>query len=59
MTRTIAIVCSLLAAGCSSTVVDTSCTSFGPITFSARHDTADTVLQVRQHNAAWQAICGR
>ena len=58
-TRIIAIACSLLLAGCTTTVVDTSCSSFGPITYSAKGDTADTVLQVRRHNAAWDAICGR
>lgn len=57
--RTIAIACSLLLAGCTPTVIDTSCTNFAPITYSARDDTADTVLQVRRHNAAWDAICGR
>lgn len=51
--RTIAIVCSLVLAGCTPTVVDTSCTSFEPITYNAR---GDTVLQVRRHNAAWEAV---
>ncbi len=43
-------------AACGKTV-DTSCTAFQPITYSAAADTAETVTQVRQHNAAWQALC--
>ncbi len=55
--RTIAIVVSLVLGGCTPTVVDSSCSAFQPITYSARGDTDDTVRQVRQHNAAWQALC--
>ena len=44
----------LLAVGCTASFVDTSCTSFGPITYSARDD---TIKQVRQHNASWDALC--
>ena len=29
------------------------CDSFAPITFSGKGDTAETVKQVREHNAAW------
>lgn len=29
------------------------CDSFGPITFSGKNDTPETVRQVRSHNAAW------
>lgn len=52
----IAIAALLLLAGCGRTV-DTSCTAFGPITYSAGADTKETILQVRQHNAAWTALC--
>jgi len=56
--RTIAIACNLLlAAGCTPTAIDTSCSSFAPITYSARGDTDHTIRQVRQHNAAWEALC--
>jgi len=58
MTRSIAIslVGALLLASCARTV-DTACTAFAPITYSAAADTADTVHQVRGHNAAWTALC--
>lgn len=36
---------------------DAACIAFSPITFSAADDTAETVRQVRGHNAAWDAIC--
>jgi hypothetical protein len=37
-------------------VVDTACQAFEPIRYS-RDDTAETVKQVRAHNAAWNALC--
>jgi hypothetical protein len=40
-----------------SGVIDTSCLAFEPVTYS-RKDTADTVRQIRQHNAAFVALCG-
>ena len=58
MIRTIAIAAaSLLLAACVTRSVDTSCTAFGPITYSAAGDTRETVTQVRAHNAAWTALC--
>ncbi len=58
MIRTIATIASLLlAAACTPTVVDTSCTALVPITYSAKNDTPETVRSIRQHNAAWSAIC--
>ena len=56
--RTIAIglASALVLAACSKTV-DTACTAFAPITYSASQDTETTVTQVRQHNAAWTALC--
>ncbi len=58
MTRTIAItlVAGSLLAACARTV-DTACTALVPITYSAAGDTVETVMQVRQHNAAWSALC--
>lgn len=46
----------LMLAGCARTV-DTACSAFQPITYSASQDTEATVTQVRQHNAAWTALC--
>lgn len=57
MTRALAILLLPLAlAGCWKTV-DTACTAFAPITYSARGDTPETVQKVREHNAAWVALC--
>lgn len=39
-------------------VVDTACQAFEPIRYS-RDDTAETIKQVRAHNAAWDALCKR
>lgn len=33
------------------------CLEDGPITFSASGDTEETVRQIRNHNAAWRALC--
>lgn len=37
-------------------VIDTSCVAFEPITYS-RRDTPETMIQVRRHNAAFNALC--
>lgn len=58
MTRsTVIALASVLLLGACARTVDTACTAFVPITFSATKDTAETVLQVRQHNAAWSMLC--
>ncbi len=60
MTRSIAIVASALILGAcatTSTVVDTSCTAFQPITYSAADDSEATKVQIRAHNAVWQELC--
>jgi hypothetical protein len=36
--------------------IDTSCLAFEPITYSAK-DSPVTIQQVRQHNAAFSALC--
>lgn len=47
-------------AACATTtrtvVTDTSCKSFVPIRYS-RHDTAATIQQAIEHNAAYDALC--
>lgn len=53
----------LLLVGCGAQpVVDGSgrvaCQAFRPITYSASQDTPETVRQVREHNAAYRAVCG-
>ncbi len=57
MIRSTAIALSLLLTACQSTVVDTSCTAFHPITYSASQDSEATKQQIRGHNAAWSALC--
>lgn len=36
-----------------------ACGAFRPITFSRLHDTEETIRQVREHNAAYLALCGK
>lgn len=40
-----------------ATGTDTACLAFQPITYSASQDTPETVRQVREHNAAYDAVC--
>lgn len=35
-----------------------ACESFRIITFSRQSDTEETITQVREHNAAYEALCG-
>lgn len=56
MTRCAALAAILLLAGCYQTV-DTACTAFRPITYDAISDTPETRQQVREHNAAFVALC--
>jgi hypothetical protein len=39
----------------SAAAVKIVCGSFGPIYFSGKFDSADTVRAIRQHNAAWRS----
>lgn len=61
MTRSIAtmlvVAGSLLLTACPGVDTDTSCTAFKPILYSPTLDSQDTVTAVRQHNAAWVALC--
>lgn len=59
MIRTIAIVASaLLLAGCPQPQpLDTSCTAFQTMTYSAAKDSEETKAQIRGHNAAWIKLC--
>ena len=45
--------------GCQTTgSVGTDCLVFKPIYWS-KDDTLETAKQVREHNAAWKAVCGQ
>lgn len=58
MIRTIAIVfASILLVSCGTQNIDTACTAFEPIDYSALADSSETVTQVRRHNSAWLALC--
>ena len=50
----------LILAGCLTTtptsVIDTSCLANEPIRYS-RRDTAETIVQIRRHNAAYASLC--
>ncbi len=50
----------MILAACKTTppiVTDVSCVAFGEITYSASGDTPQTIAEIRQHNAAWRALC--
>jgi hypothetical protein len=56
----LAVMCLTILAACQTipTTGTDLCPAFAPITYSAKNDTSETVRQIREHNAAWQAICG-
>ena len=59
MTRTIWIaVASLILAGCQTMVADSACTAFTVIPYHGGADSPDTIQRIREHNAAYRAICG-
>jgi len=52
----------LILAGCATTTASVgtdavACSAFEPIRWS-NQDTDDTIRQVKEHNAAWGALCG-
>lgn len=56
MMSSIAIV-GVLVSGCSLTVVDTYCTNYTPVSYSASKDTPETVRQNQENNAVWRRLC--
>lgn len=56
MMSSIAIV-GVLVSGCAPTVVDTYCTNYTPVSYSASKDTPETVRQIQENNAVWRRIC--
>jgi hypothetical protein len=51
----------LILSGCTTTTASVgndvvACSAFEPIRWS-RKDTAETIRQAKEHNAAWKAIC--
>lgn len=60
---TLAVLCVMTLSACGATRAtvmraSAACIAFQPIGFSASKDTAETIGQIRGHNAAWDAICG-
>lgn len=47
----------VLVSACAQTVVDTYCTSYTPVAYSATKDTPETVRQVQENNAVWRKLC--
>lgn len=60
--KLVTLAATLILAACQTTtptsVIDTSCLAMEPITYS-RSDTAATAKQIRQHNAAYKALCAK
>ncbi len=44
-------------ASCAPVPVDTFCTSYIPVTYSASRDTPETVRQVQENNSVWKKLC--
>lgn len=47
----------VLVSACAPTVVDTYCTSYTPVAYSATKDTPETVRQIQENNAVWRRLC--
>lgn len=47
----------VLVSGCSPAVVDTYCTNYTPVAYSASKDTPETVRQNQENNAVWRRLC--
>lgn len=56
MTLVLLALTSCQTTGSSGTNTASWCTVFKPITWSSK-DTLETAKQVREHNAAWVAVC--
>lgn len=50
--------CQTTASGEKTDATRVACLSFTPI-YWLPDDTPETIIQVKQHNAAWSALCGK
>lgn len=50
--------CTILSTG-TVRYLDTSCAAFKIITYSSKHDTPETIDQIRGHNAAYVSLCSK
>lgn len=50
------LILSTCATTTASGVTDVACQAFKPITWSTK-DTDQTIGEVKEHNAAWKAVC--
>jgi hypothetical protein len=57
LTLTSLTACTTLSTGTPPVVIDTSCSAFKPITYSASQDTPETVSEVRAHNRVFTTLC--
>jgi hypothetical protein len=55
----VALLLALSLSGCltTNTIVIDDCDVFSAISYSASHDTPETVSQIRRHNASYLAVC--
>lgn len=54
------VTCSIILTACETTRITATnslCVTDNVISFSQKNDTPETVRQVREHNAAWRAVC--
>lgn len=47
----------VLVSGCAPAVVDTYCTNYTPVSYSASKDTPETVRQIQENNSVWKRLC--
>jgi hypothetical protein len=58
--KLLAVLSIIALAGCTTTAtteIGPACLGLGTITFSASQDSPETIRQIREHNAAWRALC--
>ncbi len=48
-----------LVSGCAPRLTDTYCANYVPVAYSASKDTPETIRQIQENNAVWQALCKR
>lgn len=51
------VIVGVLVSGCAPAVVDTYCTNYTPVAYSATKDTPETVRQIQENNAVWKRLC--
>lgn len=57
LSLTILTACAATLATGTETADRVACQAFEPITYSASQDSEETQIAIREHNAAWDAVC--